>query len=307
MNKKIVVFLTIGLVSSLCFAKPILVMDGNAKRFLKNRLHLVHKYQGAKAALDSSSFVVKVDESSRKTMTDFLNHLIFVYDVGTYKSDENISYFKNERIRVDISDLEVDRDKCAHRILNTILPVKYANQFKLVSIDEERGFSESGAAKVTSYTLNFKRLFKGRVVRNRNNFLTIDIDEEGYFKGADVALQDFELTTEIVPTDGSAEENLATLDSLLKSESDEINAAADDVFLKSKEMKRVDVGSIAEAYCEVEENADTKLFPCLSYASTVNLENGGQVSRIIDVPHSRGSWHHNRKGKKPVKFHRFNH
>ena len=108
-------------------------------------------------------------------------------------------------------------------------------------------------------------------------------------------------------TDDAAEENEATLDSLLNTESGEVEILADDGLPKKERVKNVEVGSVAEAYCEVEDGSAKKLFPCLSYASTVNLEDGGKVSRIIDVPHSRGSWHHNRKGKKPVKFHRFNH
>ena len=307
MKKEFIAVLTITLMSALCFAKPHLVMDGNAKKFLKNRHHHVYKSHDAAAAQDASSFVVKIDESSQKTMTDLKNLLKNTYDVGTYKNDPNVSYFKNERIRVDISDLETDREKCAQRVLNKIVPAKYAGQFKIVSVDEEWGYSETEPAKITAYTLNFKRLFKGRVVRNRDNYLNIDLDSDGRFKGADVALQDFELTTETVTTDESSEENEATLDSLLSSEPSDIKVVADDGLLKSKRMENVEVGSVAEAYCEVEDGSVKKLFPCLSYASTVNLEDGGQVSRIIDVPHSRGSWHHNRKGKKPVKFHRFNH
>lgn len=306
MKKVFVAILTVALMSSFGFAKPNVVMGGNAKKFLKNRHHLVHKQQGAETTQEASSYVVKVDENSKKTMSDFKNYLKGWYNVGMYKTEENVAYFKNEGLRVDISDVKTNREKCAQRILNKIVPVKYASQFKLVSIDEEWGFSETESAEVTTYTFNFKRVFNGRVVRNRDNFLSIDIGKDGQFKGADVALQDFVLTTEAVTTDEDAEENEATLDSLLKTESGDLDVVADNGRLKKAKMKSVNVGSVAEAYCEVEDGSDKKLFPCLSYATKVSLEDGKTVSRVIDVPHSRGSWHHNRHGKKPPKFHRFN-
>lgn len=306
MKKVFVAILTVALMSSFGFAKPNVVMGGNAKKFLKNRHHLVHKQQGAEATQEASSYVVKVDESSKKTMSDFKDYLKGWYKVGMYKTEKNVAYFKNEGLRVDISDVKTNREKCAQRILNKIVPVKYANQFKLVSIDEEWGFSETESAEVTTYTFNFKRVFNGRVVRNGDNFLSIDISKDGQFKGADVALQDLALTTETVVTDGDAEENEATLDSLVNTESEELDIIIDNGGFKKTKMKSINVGSVAEAYCEVEDGSDKKLFPCLSYATKVSLEDGNAVSRIIDVPHSRGSWRHNRQGKKPLKFHRFN-
>ena len=307
MKKVFVAILTTALMSSLGFAKPSLVVGEKAKSFLKERHYTGVKYQGGKVVQKPSSLVVSVDESSKKTISDIKNLLGSSYKVSSYSAKKNVVNFKKDGMRVDISDLEKDRSACAQRILNEFLPSKYANQFKLVSVDREMGYSETDGARVNGYTFNFKRLYNGRVVRNIDNFLTIETDGNGRLIDGDVALQDLKTTTEYLTTDDAAEENEATLDSLLNTESGEVEILADDGLPKKERVKNVEVGSVAEAYCEVEDGSAKKLFPCLSYASTVNLEDGGKVSRIIDVPHSRGSWHHNRKGKKPVKFHRFNH
>lgn len=111
------------------------------------------------------------------------------------------------------------------------------------------------------------------------------------------------LTSEIVETDESIEENESVLDSVLRADFEFFKEYDDsDGSIENVKTESVEVGSVASSYCEVNSDDGKKLFPCISYASKIKLANGKSFSYIVDVPHSRKSWEKFRHGKKNIRF-----
>ena len=91
------------------------------------------------------------------------------------------------------------------------------------------------------------------------------------------------------------DENVEALDTVVATTVDSL------VDFQSHEKKRVGsviANSAAEAYCVVENENKIKLHPCISYASTVLLDDGESLPTIIDAPHSLKSWREYKNGKK---------
>ncbi|MBQ3779064.1 MAG: hypothetical protein II835_13560 [Fibrobacter sp.] len=309
MKKAFITILTMAMLTSVGFAKPSLVVNGKAKKFLTERNHFDAKNfnkKGMKAPARASSLVVAIDESSDKTQKNLKNRLSENYRVRVSAHEKNVLWFNEGNVTVDLSDLESDRNLSANKILSAVLPSEYADQFKLVTIDKRYLASMDKKVEIDGYAFKFKRVFNGRVVRNDKNFLTVLTDKYGHVQNANIAMQDLKTTSEILTTNDDAAENQATLDSVLVADYDRIEVFNEDGEQKQLKAEKVEVGSVAEAYCEVEDGSAKKLYPCLSYVSKVSVGDGKFISRIIDAPHSRHSWNRNRQGKKPVKFHRYN-
>lgn len=68
-------------------------------------------------------------------------------------------------------------------------------------------------------------------------------------------------------------ENEATLDSLLSEDMNIVKIVDEDGKEEYEKINKVEVGSVAEAYCEIVVEKSKKFFPCLSYASKINLSN----------------------------------
>ncbi|MBR6450101.1 MAG: hypothetical protein IKS96_09180 [Fibrobacter sp.] len=295
MKKFFLIFITMML-SSLAYAKPALVMTENAKVFFKNR---------NQASLKRNAYIVEIDEMSYKTLDDLKTKMSNANDVKLTRL--NVLKVKNEKLKMDLSEVESNRAICAREMLKMLLPNDYAAQFRLISIDKEHSFAVSQGAKIRGYTFNFKRVFNGRVVRNKNNFLRIRTDGDGFLRDARIALQDLKNTSESILIDETDAENEATLDSLLTEDFDSVNTRNKRGMEKTVRMEKVEVGSVAEAYCEVAEGDNKKLFPCLSYASKIFLENNEEIGSIIDVPHTRKSWSDYYAKKDSVQFSRYRH
>ena len=91
------------------------------------------------------------------------------------------------------------------------------------------------------------------------------------------------------------DKNVEALDTVVATTVDSL------VDFQSHEKKRVGsviANSAAEAYCVVENENKIKLHPCISYASTVLLDDGESLPTIIDAPHSLKSWREYKNGKK---------
>ena len=209
----------------------------------------------------------------------------------------------NEQIKF-IDGLTLGIRRQAHTVkdeMKKVTPVKETEQLKnmLVSIDKERSFSEKQGVKIEGYRFNFNRLFNGRVVRSKDDYLRIRTDAKGLLRDARIALQDLKESSEIVKTDEDINENETTLDSLVSVELDAIQVIDQNGNEKKERVDKVEVNSVAEAYCEIFVGESKMYFPCLSYASKINLSNDEKISYIIDAPHSRQSWgdyNHEKKG-----------
>ena len=269
-----------ALLFSMSFAKPSLVMNERVTKFMKAQ------NENFKKKFDSS--VVLIDESSDNTYTAVKQSLSRSFDA--YEPEKNVLRIKKENLKIDLSKLENDRNFCARKMLEKIMPSGYENMFILVTIDLERSFSKSQGAQIEGYSFNFKRLFNNRVVRNKYNYLVVRTDKNGFLKSADIRLQDLAITTERMKIDADYDENIASLDSLLNIESDLVDALDRNGNIIKVKIDKVVVGSVANAYCEVEMDAGKKLIPCVSYASKKILSNNESISCIIDVPYSRKSW-----------------
>lgn len=294
--KKIFCFFILTLFCSFAYAKPILVVSESAKIFFKNR---------DQSNLKRIAYVVEIDEKSNKTMNDLKTRIPNANDVVLTRL--NVIKIKAEKLKMDLSEVETNRAECARKMLKKLLPNDYVPQFRLISIDKEHSFSISQGAKIRGYTFNFKRVFKGRVVRNKSNFLRISTDGNGFLRDARIALQDLRITSDSVLIDENDAENEITLDSLLAKDFDSVSTRDKRGMEKTVRMEKVEVGSVAEAYCEIDDGENKKLFPCLSFASKIFLDNNVEIGSIIDVPHTRKSWSDYYAKKDSVRFGRYRH
>ena len=260
-------------------AKPALVISDSARSFLQNS-----------NPVDSLAepFVATIDESSDSSLMDLKNLLSGSYTV--YASRNKSFRIKKENVAFDLSNLETNRANMAHQMLEQLVPQGYVNQFKLVSVDIQRSFAVSQGVQIEGYTFNFKRVFNNRVVRNNKNYLVVRTDKNGFMKNAEIALQDLAVSSERIAIGVDYNEKMATLDSLINVDYEFIDVFGENRQLKKVRLDKIEVGSVAHSYCEVEVGSVRKLFPCLSYASKLVLPNKESIGGIIDVPYSRKSW-----------------
>lgn len=260
-------------------AKPALVISDSARSFLQNS-----------NPVDSlaESFVATIDESSDNSLTELKNLLSGSYTV--YASRNKSFRIRKENTVFDLSNLETNRANMAHQMLEQLVPQIYVNQFKLISVDIQRSFAVSQGVQIEGYTFNFKRVFNNRVVRNNKNYLVVRTDKNGFMKNAEIALQDLAVSSERIAIGVDYNEKMATLDSLINVDYEFIDVFGENRQLKKVRLDKIEVGSVAHSYCEVEAGSERKLFPCLSYASKLVLPNKESIGGIIDVPYSRKSW-----------------
>ena len=288
---------------SLGWAKPILIMDKNVKLSLEkyNRIGLPNLDKGER---NEKSSIIEIDAFSSKTLAKLKKSFKSGYSVLESKKGIRV---KNRNTKFDLSDIDTNRIACAKRMLKTVMPNDYVNQFMLISVDEVRSFSMSQGVQIEGRTFNFKRVFNGRVVRNEENFLKVRVDKNGYLENADIAMQDLRTLAEEVSIAGDVVENEAVLDSVISADFEFASVYDDNSLEKKEKIEEVKVGSVAEAYCEFVEGENKKLFPCLSYISKIKLTGNRFFDYIIDVPHSRKSWSDYHAKNKSATFddHRF--
>ena len=277
MNAFILSIVLFGLV--IANAKPVLVVSDSARNFLQS---------GNPVDSFAEAFVATIDESSDNSLTELKNLLSGSYTV--YASRNKSFRIRKENTVFDLSNLETNRANMAHQMLEQLVPQGYVNQFKLVSVDIQRSFALSQGVKIEGYTFNFKRVFNNRIVRNNKNYLVVRTDKNGVMKNAEIALQDLAVSSERIAIGVDYNEKMATLDSLINVDYEFIDVFGENRQLKKVRLDKIEVGSVAHSYCEVEVGSERKLFPCLSYASKLVLPNKESIGGIIDVPYSRKSW-----------------
>lgn len=260
-------------------AKPVLVVSDSARNFLQS---------GNPVDSFAEAFVATIDESSDNSLTELKNLLSGSYTV--YASRNKSFRIRKENTVFDLSNLETNRANMAHQMLEQLVPQIYVNQFKLVSVDIQRSFALSQGVQIEGYTFNFKRVFNNRIVRNNKNYLVVRTDKNGVMKNAEIALQDLAVSSERIAIGVDYNEKMATLDSLINVDYEFIDVFGENRQLKKVRLDKIEVGSVAHSYCEVEVGSERKLFPCLSYASKLVLPNKESIGGIIDVPYSRKSW-----------------
>ena len=277
MNVFILSIVVLGL--TVVNAKPALVISDSARSFLQNS-NPVDSF--------AEAFVATIDESSDNSLTELKNLLSGSYTV--YASRNKSFRIRKENTVFDLSNLETNRANMAHQMLEQLVPQGYVNQFKLVSVDIQRSFALSQGVQIEGYTFNFKRVFNNRIVRNNKNYLVVRTDKNGVMKNAEIALQDLAVSSERIAIGVDYNEKMATLDSLINVDYEFIDVFGENRQLKKVRLDKIEVGSVAHSYCEVEVGSERKLFPCLSYASKLVLPNKESIGGIIDVPYSRKSW-----------------
>ena len=277
MNVFILSIVVLG--SVIANAKPVLVVRDSARSFLQNS-NPVDSF--------AEAFVATIDESSDNSLTELKNLLSGSYTV--YASRNKSFRIRKENTVFDLSNLETNRANMAHQMLEQLVPQGYVNQFKLVSVDIQRSFALSQGVQIEGYTFNFKRVFNNRIVRNNKNYLVVRTDKNGVMKNAEIALQDLAVSSERIAIGVDYNEKMATLDSLINVDYEFIDVFGENRQLKKVRLDKIEVGSVAHSYCEVEVGSERKLFPCLSYASKLVLPNKESIGGIIDVPYSRKSW-----------------
>lgn len=259
-----VLFLVLA-ASVVSFSAPSHKLSSAASDFLKNR-HAVNGHRLNYTALDKKdsyrSYVVNVGETT-KTSEKLKKNLRGKFEVT--ELEKNVLEIKKEKYKIDISRNKESRFDCAQSILKALLPGTYANQFDLISIDTVRSFSMSQGVRDESYAFNFSRLYNNRIVRSANNYLRVDVERDGYLKGAQISMEDFSLTSEIVETDETFDENVAVLDSTLRTDFNSVKKFDDrDGSVTTVKTESVEAESAAASYCEVDSDDGKKLFPCIS-------------------------------------------
>lgn len=304
MNMTIVSAIVI-LMSCITFAKPVIEIQDKAQTFLKNRNLQIQKNRlQNNSGIIGKSFVVAVDENSNKTFMKIKEMMAKSFDVVESKKNLKI---RNKNIKMDISNLNLERSVCAKRMLNQILPRNFVSQFRLVSVDVEKSFSRSLGVRVEGYTFNYKRLFNNRIVRNANNYLNISIDGLGRLKEAEIAVEDLTTTSVTVDVDENFSENKTTIDSLVGADFEFVDFVDESGYRKRESVSKIEVNGAAEAYCEILVEKKKILLPCLSYTSKIDVSSGEKIDYIIDVPHSRKSWSQYRHEQKNAIFNRYIH
>lgn len=300
-NMKKVFLIAIFLLASVTWGKANLIFKEKTQNFLRNQGQindLLLKNKKIVIPQKGYSYVVSVDEKSQKTYNTLKNHFFKEFDV--YEIKDKILKIKNENVKLDLSDLNSHRTLCAHKILKKIMPEGYADQFMLVSVDTQQSFSKKQGVRIEGYRFNFCRLFNGRVVRSKSDFLTIRTDASGLLKDARIAMQDLSLTSDVVKTDESYNENKIALDSVLNANT--INALTEG----GETVDEIEIRSATEAYCEIFVENSKKFFPCLSYVSKIKSSDDKEYGYIIDAPHSLKSWSDfNEKKNGSVRFVRY--
>lgn len=282
-------FLMLLLMEIAVYAKPILVVDKKVEKYLKENYK------------QPNSQLVEIDENSNKTFLDLKKLLAENYRVTELK--KGVMKIKNPDVKVDLSMVNSDRALCAHEMLKSVMPGGFVEQFRLVSVDLDRAFFPSrGEERIEAYTFNFRRVFNNRVVRNKDNYLSIRVDKNGALKRAVIALQDLVVLDEKIEFEDDFAENKKTLDSLLNGDLNFIKVIDENKQIKKINVNKVEAGSAVPAYCVVQDNSQKILFPCISYASKIKLSNGDKIDYIIDVPHTRKSWEDYHEKNKSARF-----
>lgn len=282
------IFLMILLMVGAVYAKPVLVVEKKVENYLKE-----HKQHDSQLA--------KIDEKSNKTFLELKKQLAENYRVTELK--KGVMTIKNPDVKVDLSMVNSDRALCAHEMLKSVMPGGFVEQFRLVSVDLDRAFFPSrGEERIEAYTFNFRRVFNNRVVRNKDNYLSIRVDKNGALKRAVIALQDLVVLDEKIEFEDNFAENKKTLDSLLNGDLNFIKVFDENKQIKKINVNKVEAGSAVPAYCVVQDNSQKILFPCISYASKIKLSNGDKIDYIIDVPHTRKSWEDYHEKNKSARF-----
>lgn len=282
------IFLMTLLMVGAVYAKPVLVVEKKVENYLKE-----HKQHDSQLA--------EIDEKSNKTFLELKKQLAENYRVTELK--KGVMKIKNPNIKVDLSMVNFDRALCAHEMLKAVMPDGFVEQFRLVSVDLDRAFFPSrGEERIEGYTFNFRRVFNNRVVRNKDNYLSIRVDKNGALKRAVVALQDLVVLDEKIEFEDDFVENKKTLDSLLNEDLNFIKVVDENKQIKKINVNKVESSSAVPAYCVVQDNLQKILFPCISYASKIKLSNGDKIDYIIDVPHTRKSWEDYHEKNKSARF-----
>ena len=288
--------LIILLLTCFSYSKPHLKFNQPAKKFLKER-HLIsgHRMNFSAPVRKNSkkSFVVEID-STTKMLSTVMLALKGTCDIA--KNEDNSLRIKNDKFHIAMDKLKKDELKFSELVAKKILPAYLAKQFDYISLDVEHQYNfDSNQISESGYILNYQRVYKNRIVRSANDYLTIAIDSDGNLKWAEISMSDLKTTQEYVETEESVDENVEALDTVVATTVDSL------VDFQSHEKKRVGAviaNSAAEAYCVVENENKIKLHPCISYASTVLLDDGESLPTIIDAPHSLKSWRGYKNGKK---------
>ena len=286
-------FLIILLMASFSYSKPNLKFERPAQKFLKERHlfsgHRMNFYAPVKKN-SKKSFIVEVDTTT-ETQSVALKEKFHVT-----KNEDNSLRIKNGAFNVAMDEIKKDKLKFSEMVAKKLLPVSVAKQFDYISVDVEKQLSlESGRVDDVGYILNYQRVYNNRIVRSANDYLIIAIDSSGCLKWAEISMSDLKTTLEYVETVESVEENVEALDSVVTTTIDSL----EDYQRREKiGVKSVVANSAAEAYCTVEDENKIKLHPCISYATTLMLEDGATFSTIIDAPHSLKSWREYKNGKK---------
>lgn len=289
--------LCIFMLSVFSYARPHLILDKHAQKFLKERrsIHghrLGYETHGVKKMADKA-FVVEID--STDGMLSVLKYsLKKKFDI---KEDGNRSLkLKNEKFRIDVNGWDKDEKKFGEILVKKLFPEFISNQFDLVSVDDQIEVNLStNETELIGRVFHYQRIFNDRIVRSEDDELTISVESDGHLNWAQISMSDLRLTSEYVETIESAEENEASLDTVIN--------ASFSTMRNMKTQKNVAVRSVtasgaAEAYCRIEDENKSKLFPCISYTSDLSLEDGSSITTIIDAPHSHKLLKEFKNGKK---------
>lgn len=283
------------------YSKPALNISQSAMQFLKKRPsikghRLNYQAQNAKETKDFA-FVINVENTNKNISSakKTLKKKFHVTEDGPYAIKIRQNGFKL-KIPTKKNNKEIG-EELAKKIFSSSI----SKQFDLISVDTETTLDlNTLTEKASGYIFNYQRIFNGRVIRSANNYLTISIDSEGSLKWADISMEDFSISTESVETNEMFDENKISLDSIVETSFSSIYT---ENAIDSITISAIKINSAAEAYCEIDNDSQKILFPCISYASELHLSNNDTIFTIIDAPHSLQSWRNfNNDHKKKIHY-----
>jgi hypothetical protein len=227
----------------------------------------------------------------------------------------NIAYLDSckSNSKIDINNLKKNQDQESKKLLKQLFPDSIAKQFDLFIVGTEytanqvipqiveynyekyiEGKNNSQAESKTSspiekiensYTLLFQRIYRGRIIRGFDNYLSIAIDKNGYTKSMEIAWQDLFTTGELVDISNNSTEIIQALETVTKLDHSAISKIGENT-MDTLTVKGFDVNGVARAWCKIMIDSKNVLLPCLSYSGDVELSNGEIMPTIIDAPYS---------------------
>lgn len=203
----------------------------------------------------------------------------------TDSSRAEIRYFKEKR---NVPDFDAQLRSfhangaaliasCKSRAKQHLAALGPEAQFDAVDVEYTEGIAVG--TRVSRVSIRYCRRFRGALVRDNFSYAYVNYDGDGSLAGADIRWPEFKIAPgERVEAQTSPEESYYYLAGQL----------ADPMKDEGSGRKVMPVAARVKGFepgwVPIEENGGITLTPTYSYSSQIDLDDGGQINRLVDFP-----------------------